>query len=146
MMVGRVGVLALLVLTAAPVAAVPPYPGHGCWVQLFDGPDYDTPTVRIEGPAFFEDTERQAVVERELRAVGGQNFVDRVHSVIVGPRATAELFEQQEFTGRSLRLGPGDRVADLGAFEIGDSIASIRIRCSFDEGEEVLDTPTAPAD
>jgi len=137
----RLVLTVLLAAGAGAAGAVPPYPGHGCWVQLFGGPGYDTPTVRVEGPEFFEDPRRQPVIERELAEEGGQPFVDDVGSIIVGPRATAEVFAETEFTGPSLKLGPGDRVSDLAALAFGDRVASIRIRCSFDEGKEVLDAP-----
>lgn len=122
--------------TAAAAAAgddkpilVPPYEATPCWVSVFDGKGFQPPAARLNGPTFVENSIMEPVLTPDLRNVGGQDFIDRIDSLIVGPRGRVTVFDQPNFSGNRRSFGPGEKVPDLSVHGFDNRIESIRMNC-----------------
>lgn len=108
---------------------VTPYDDSPCWVSIFDGKDYQPPTARLTGPTFVKSPKARPVDEVDLRNVGGRDFIDRIDSLIVGPRARITVYDQPRYSGNSLSFGSGEQVPDLAAHGFENRIKSIKVEC-----------------
>lgn len=134
----QAALLASACVLAAPAAAIPPYGDQGCWAVLFGNTGFRPPQARIDGPAFLEQPVSGPVTEPELNDVGGQAFMKRIDSLIVGPRARVRIYEQPRYSGSDITFEPGTRVKTLQAYGMGNDIGSMRVYCvdrKFGPGE-----------
>ena len=60
---------------------------NDCWVKFFDGAQYKGQNFLLNGP-----TKR-----KDLLNIDGENWDIRIHSLIVGPKATVTVFENKNF-------------------------------------------------
>lgn len=122
-----------LPLTAAALGEKPvlvsPYADSPCWVSIFDGKEFQPPSARLTGPTYLGKPETGPVVHDDLRNVGGKDFVDRIDSLIVGPRARITVYDQIRYSGNSLSFGPNERIPDLAAHGFENRIESIKVDC-----------------
>ncbi len=123
-----IALAALAGLLPLAASAEPPYGGQGCWVSIFKKEGFGPPSARIDGPTFVASTKTRPVVEPDLRNVGGQNFVRKIHSLITGPDAAVVVYAQTNYTGARHEFGPGKKVSDLSS-GFAQPIASMRVRC-----------------
>jgi hypothetical protein len=79
---------------------------NGCWVKLFDAPNFSGADVTLVGAA-------------SMRALDGT-----FRSIEVGPAATVTTYRTENFGGSILRFDPGRKVADN-----SEDFASLRITC-----------------
>jgi hypothetical protein len=79
---------------------------NGCWVKLFDAPNFSGADVTLVGAA-------------SMRALDGT-----FRSIEVGPAATVTTYRTENFGGSILRFDPGRKVADN-----NEDFASLRISC-----------------
>ncbi len=92
----------------------------GCFVLLGDKPTFVGAREYLNGPA-------QLGTLTDLRQ--GQDWRRRIRSMLVGPRATVTIWTDEQLTGRSLTLRPGDfRERLLPPFD--RTVESIRITCT----------------
>ena len=106
-----------------------PYEGEGCWVAVFQGSNYRPPTARMSGPTFLENFMTGPVLTPDLEAVGGQEFLTRIDSLIVGPHAVFLVYAGENFSGETQEFGPGQRVSDLSAMDFSAKAKSAKVRC-----------------
>jgi hypothetical protein len=78
----------------------------GCWVKLFDSPNFAGADVTLVGAA-------------SMRALDGT-----FRSIEVGPAATVTTYRTENFGGSIVRFDPGRKVA-----QNNDEFASLRITC-----------------
>ena len=86
----------------------------GCWVDLYEGQGFTGKRLRLFGPGDYVS----------LR-VAPEDWGDEVRSIIAGPCAYAQCFEELNFRDSVLWLVPNQRVtnvADLPTPEEPDSI------------------------
>lgn len=107
----------------------PPYEDSPCWVSIFGGKNFQPPAARLTGPTYVKSRKTQPVDEIDLRNVGGRDFIDRIDSLIVGPRARITIYDRPRYSGRQLSFGPGERVPDLAVHGFDNRIESIKVVC-----------------
>lgn len=132
--VARAFFVSLAVLAAqahsAELPFVTPYGNRGCWVSIFDGKDFMGDAARLTGPTFLEKFDSSGkIVEPDLREVGGQDFVRRIDSIIVGPHARAIAYAGQWFSAAEITFRPNARVPDLDVLNFSNRIESLKVQC-----------------
>jgi hypothetical protein len=93
-----------------------------CWAEIYQEEHFASQQswTRIQGPSEL----------RNLRDLAGRNWNDAISSIRVGPGATVEVFEHDDFRGRSEILPPGSQNATLRNVNLRNEISSMRIRCN----------------
>lgn len=117
---------------------------NDCWVDFFDEGQYKGQNFRLNGP-----TKR-----KNLLNIDGENWDLRIHSLVVGPKATVTVFENKNFKltftemakhpvlMKSLGITKQDiledselifdansKIHDLGDFNFHHKIRSLKIDC-----------------
>jgi hypothetical protein len=115
-----------------------------CWLDLYDQADYQGSHVRVEGPAELPD----------LKSLSGEDWSNRIESLIVGPDAEVYAFRQEKFedtpqgpvyhqnelqawgeediaSAQDLKIsfGPGTKQHHLGDLNFHRNINSLKIQC-----------------
>ena len=88
----------------------------GCWIDLFEGRDFGGKRLRLFGPGDFVNL-----------WVGSDDWSDQVHSIIVGPCAYAQCFEELNFRDSVVWLTPGQRVSNVAALPTEEELDSLRL-------------------
>jgi hypothetical protein len=119
-------VAALAILAArcgrAPVHLGVPAPNpNGCYVKVFDGPEFRGLSDVWNGPL------RVASLDT-LRQRRAQGWRDAIRSLRVGATATVTLHTATDFGGESREFGPGAEHAQLGA-RLSARAKSIELTC-----------------
>ena len=91
-------------------------PSNGCWVDLWDQTQCRGRQLRLTGPADYPYVRV---------AVDGWN--GQVHSLIVGPNAYVQCYEDLNFHDSVFWLLPNQRVDDVADLGCGDDIDSMRL-------------------
>lgn len=94
----------------------------GCWVRLFPQTGYQgQDELTVAGPVDLPS----------LRTpTGGVLWKHKAESIIVGPKATITLYENQSYRGPSVTVKPGTMETKLReGLQIMQSIDSLKIRC-----------------
>ena len=89
---------------------------RGCWVDLFEGAIFSGRRLRLYGPADYVN----------LR-VGPREWGDQLRSIIVGPCAYVQCFEELNFRGSVIWLTPNERVATVADLPTAEALDSIRL-------------------
>lgn len=111
----------VVVLVPVQVRANPNF-ANGCWVHMFDGTNYKgNDELTIAGPIDMQT----------LKTPSGVNWSRRADSLIVGPKATVQVYENEFFRDKNLTFKPGQQVPSLRK-ELGflHSIDSLKVTCS----------------
>lgn len=91
----------------------------GCYVRIYDDENFKGRTAVLRGPG------RDANL-KDNKWSGSNAFIgDGTDSIVTGPNAYFEGFEDKNFTGAVVRIGPNKRIADLDT--IGDDIESYKL-------------------
>lgn len=104
---------------AAP-AANPNAHSEGCYVDLYEHKGFSRGKIHFDGPI---DVPR--LDDHQLD--NGKSAGDEIDSLVVGPNAWLEVYEDEGYSDSVRRYGPGRRVSDLDAEGIGDNIDSFRL-------------------
>jgi hypothetical protein len=113
---------AVAVLLAPFVFSSNPNLGNGCWIRAFDEPQYAGPRHTLIGPLSL----------RKIEAPG-LKWRGEIQSLIIGPKATAIVYSDENFKEKQATLAPGTKTPDIQKFPfIGDNIESLKIMCSED--------------
>lgn len=108
------------------VADPPPLPMHlcgCCWVRVWEDENYRDDSDRICGPGKWPSLEK-------LPRVQNDDWGDEIESLKVGPCAMAIVWEEENFHGHFLTLGPHTERSQLdGEDESIDQINSMEITC-----------------
>lgn len=94
----------------------------GCWARIFPEQGYQgQDDLTIAGP----------IDVPSLRSPAGSLYwKHRAESILVGPSAHVEIFENASFQGPSRRLRPGERHTRLrGELKFVQSVDSMKVRC-----------------
>jgi hypothetical protein len=104
-----------------PAAGASPIPANACWVQIFEDANYGGDSIVVAGPQEIPNT----------RGLGGYQFGTLGDSIIAGPRTNAMLYEDENYTGKAVKVGTSQRIDEVswkfGAFE---SMESLKVACS----------------
>ena len=88
----------------------------GCWVDLFEAPGFAGRRLRLFGPGDYVNL-----------WVGPEEWGDEVRSIVVGPCAFAQCFEELNFRDSVVWLAPNQRVAAVAEMPTSEELDSIRI-------------------
>ena len=88
----------------------------GCWVDLFEHPQFQGRSLRLFGPNDFVNL-----------SVRGDGWGHEVRSVAVGQGAYVQCFAELYFEHSVLWLVPGQRVADVSALPTEQDLDSMRL-------------------
>jgi hypothetical protein len=91
----------------------------GCYVRVFDTPDYRGANEYINGPARLN---------RLGSLAGGQSWQKRIRSARVGPAATVTVWTGEQYGGQRWMMAEGSYATLPAAFD--KSISSMEIRCA----------------
>jgi hypothetical protein len=91
-------------------------PATGCWVDLFDAPQFAGHTCRLHGPAEFAGL--------RLRE---QDWGEHVESLAVGPTAYVQCFDSRRFDDTVLWLLPSQSIASVHELDFPPDIDTFRI-------------------
>ena len=89
---------------------------RGCWVDLYEKPDFDGRRLRLFGPADSVN----------LRIAPGE-WGDQILSIVAGPCAYVQCFEELSFHDSVVWLVPDQRVDDVSRLPTHESLDSIRL-------------------
>jgi hypothetical protein len=115
-----------------------------CWLDLYDKPDYQGSHVRLKGPADLSN----------LKSLNGEDWSNRIESLVVGPDAEVYAFRQENFkdapqgpiyhqrelqalgekdigSAQDLKIsfGPGTKEHHLGDLNFHRNINSLKVEC-----------------
>ena len=88
----------------------------GCWVDLYERPGFRGRRLRLYGPASYVN----------LRVASG-DWSQEAGSVVVGPAAFVQCFEEFNFLESMIWFTPGQRVADVAALPTEAALDSLRV-------------------
>jgi hypothetical protein len=88
----------------------------GCWVDLFEEPHFAGRRLRLFGPADYVNL-----------WVGPEEWGDEIRSMIAGPCAYVQCFEELNFKNSVAWVIPNQWVADVSALPTADELDSIRL-------------------
>jgi hypothetical protein len=91
----------------------------GCYVRVFDAPDYRGSYEYINGPAKFD---------RLTSVPGGASWYKRIRSARLGPTANVAMWTGERFAGQRLILSEAAYPSLPAGFD--RSITSMEIRCA----------------
>jgi hypothetical protein len=95
-------------------------PTEGCYVKVYDGENFQGRSALWLGPGSDADL-------RDNRWADSNEMIgDDVDSLITGPDTYFEGFEEPNFQGTLIKVGPNTRIADIHAVG-GDDIESFRL-------------------
>lgn len=100
---------------------------NGCWARLYDGNNYRGKVLALTGPIDIPNMEPGAITGAELF----RNF----DSVLVGPKATLTVWDNNDYEDKMASFKPGARVPDLGSrTSYFSEIHSLKLSCSNQAG------------
>jgi hypothetical protein len=91
----------------------------GCYMRVFDTPDYRGANEYINGPA---------KLDRLSSLPGGQSWQKRIRSARVGPAASVTVWTGERFAGQRWMMAEGSYSMLPGTFD--KSISSMEIHCA----------------
>jgi hypothetical protein len=89
---------------------------NGCWIEVYDAGEMKGHCCRLVGPAEF----------RNLR-IGEEEWGDQVQSLMVGPHAYVQCFEDEYFEDQGIWLLPNQRIVTIDALRLKGDVDSIRV-------------------
>jgi hypothetical protein len=121
------------------------FAGSDCWVDIYDQADFQGAHVRIEGPKELPT----------LKALDGEDWSNRIESLVVGTTATVVAFKREDFNKEhhgqvyhpdafrvwgqeempayhdlEITFGSGKREHHLGELRFNRTINSLKIQCA----------------
>lgn len=110
-----------IIMLAPSIIAFDTQLASGCWARLYTAENYLGDVISLAGPIDVPDTR-----------VGALDWGRKYHSVIVGPKATLMVYNNELYMNRAAAFTPGQRVPDLdedlGFFE---NIESLKLSCTI---------------
>jgi hypothetical protein len=94
-----------------------------CWIEIFEDEKYDAddPHVKIQGPKELPT----------LKNLNGKDWANEIESLILGSNASVHAYEDKDFKGTEITFAPGQRVPNLGKFNMANDIESMIITCGI---------------
>ena len=93
---------------------------NGCYVFLYDRPDWQSTGVVLNGPARWP--------KLDGLFANHENWRNRIRSLDVGPAATVTVYTDTDFTGISRQLAPNSKYPRLDR-ELSARIESLGVAC-----------------
>lgn len=87
----------------------------GCWIEIYDLDHFTGPKLRLKGPISI----------RATSALEG-GWKDRIDSILVGPKARVEVWEDEDYNDSRMEFGHDSRIYDL-SNDMNNNIDSLKI-------------------
>lgn len=113
------GLLFVMVLSIG----IPVHAGE-CWVDIYDQPNLLGTHVRLEGPVEMPN----------LKSISGENWSNRIESLLVGPSARVTAYKAEDF--KESHVGPVAHPDAFKAWGQGEIPAYHDLEISFGPGKE----------
>ena len=91
-------------------------PCKGCWVELYEQPNFQGRRIRLYGPADFVNL-----------WVGPDDGSEQANSLVAGPCAWVLCFEEFNIRESAVWLAPNQRVADVTTLPTDEDLDSVRL-------------------
>lgn len=110
-----------LIVIAPTEVRTDPTLAKGCWVRLFPEPDFKgIDDLTIAGP----------IALPSLHTPAGLDWKHKTESVLVGPKATATVYESKSYKDKAATLRPDTQEPQLRkGLKFTQSISSLKIAC-----------------
>lgn len=92
----------------------------GCWLRIHDGHNFTGRTLTLLGDQSLPNLEFPA----------GNDWEGDIDSVEVGPKATAVLYQDENYLQKKRELKAGEKVADLHKSIFAEGVESLRLTCA----------------
>ena len=89
---------------------------RGCWVDLYEQPGFRGRRIRLLGPGSYVNL-----------CVAPEEWGEEAGSIVSGPNAYVQCFEEVSFKDSVFWLVPGQRVADVSDLPPDSQLDSIRL-------------------
>ena len=89
---------------------------RGCWVDLYEQSGFRGRRLRLSGPCSYVNL-----------YVAPEDWGDEAGSLVAGPAAYVQCFEELNFPASIVWIVPGQRVADVAGLAIDDQLDSIQL-------------------
>ena len=89
---------------------------NGCWLDVYDRPRHSGRPVRLMGP-----------VDLPYVRIAGPESDGQVRSLLVGPNAYVQCYEDLNFHDSVFWLLPNQRVDDVADLQCNDEVDSLRL-------------------
>ena len=86
----------------------------GCWLDLFEQQGFRGRSLRLFGPASYVNL-----------WIGPEDWADEVRSLVVGPCAYAQCFEELNFQKSVVWLTPNQRLQDVSELPAAEELDSL---------------------
>lgn len=117
---GRLGA-EVPVLILVPVTVDVDKMATGCWARFYDDENFEGDQLTLIGPVDLPD------MKFHRRFYWGG-----LDSVVVGPKATVAIYDDENYRDRNATLKPGDHIKNLDDQKLGlfEDIESLKITCA----------------
>lgn len=94
--------------------------GDGCWARFYDDENFEGDQLTLVGP-----------VDLPNMKFHQRFYWGGLDSVVVGPKATVTIYDDENYRDRNATIQPGEHVRNLDDQKLGlfEDIESIRITC-----------------
>jgi hypothetical protein len=108
------------VVMLVPVELSEPALKAGCWAQLYDERNFQGDMLTLVGPMQVDTTDK----------AGGRQLRRKIDSIVTGPKAMVNVYEEKWFKNKSVTFGPNSKEPGL-IKKLGftGSIQSLKIAC-----------------
>ncbi|HEV7802608.1 MAG TPA: hypothetical protein VGP15_16150 [Burkholderiales bacterium] len=108
------------VVMLVPVEISDPALKSGCWAQLYDERNFKGDMLTLVGPMQIDTTDK----------AGGKQLRRKLDSLVTGPKALVNVYEEKWFKNKSVNFGPNSKEPGL-IKKLGftGSIQSLKIDC-----------------
>jgi hypothetical protein len=108
------------IVMIVPIELSDPALKAGCWAQLYDERNFTGDMVTLVGPMQVDTTDK----------AGGKQLRRKIDSLVTGPKAMLNVYEEKWFKNKSVTFGPNSKEPGL-IKKLGftGSIQSLKIAC-----------------
>lgn len=95
--------------------------GSGCWAKIYDGENYTGRTMTLAG--------EQSLPNLEF----GEGLFDwegDIDSIVVGPKATLTLYNDENYADKKRELKANEKVGDLHKTIFSEGVESMKLTCT----------------
>lgn len=108
------------VVMLVPIEISDPALKAGCWAQLYDERNFQGDMLTLVGPMDIDTTDK----------AGGRQLRRKIDSIVTGPKAMVNVYEEKWFKNKSVTFGPNSKEPGLiKKLGFAGSIQSLKIAC-----------------
>lgn len=111
----------VIVLVPVAIATTQSF-GNGCWARLHDGENFRGNQLTLVGPVDMPN----------MRTAFGTDWGGEFDSIVVGPKATVTVYDNENYRQKAATFKPNQKVANMGGNQISpfEDVRSLKIACA----------------